>query len=215
MRGLPFVTALCLTRNRRQWLPKAIRHFQNQRYPHKELLIVADGDDVRDLIPNDNRIRLIHIEEGRNIGQKRNFGASRARGEIIAHWDDDDFSAPGRLDDQVARLLQSGKAVTGYSSMHFTDGSAWWLYRHDDHFAIGTSLCYRKTWWEAHPFQPINIDEDGQFQMFADSRGELVSCVAGRMMVAALHPDNTSGHYFDQACWKKDRRPEFIGSPCD
>ena len=77
---------------------------------------------MRDLLPDDASIRLVHIEQGRTIGEKRNFGAGRARGAVIAHWDDDDYSAPDRLEDQVGRLLQSGKAVTGYFAMRFTDG---------------------------------------------------------------------------------------------
>src|SRR5438876_599999 len=70
------ITCLCLTRNRREWLPKAIDSYQAQSYQPRELLIIADGEDVRDLIPQQEDIRLIEIEEGRNIGDKRNFGAS-------------------------------------------------------------------------------------------------------------------------------------------
>ena len=66
------------------------------------MLILADGEDVRDLVPNDDdSIRLVHIEEGRTVGEKRNFGVSRACGEIITHFDDDDWSAPARLADQI------------------------------------------------------------------------------------------------------------------
>src|SRR3954465_8432998 len=109
---LPLVTCLCLTRNRREWLPRAIACFQAQTYERRELLIVADGDDVRDLVAG-----LPALPPGTlgctgarlGIGAKRNWGCQRATGELIAHWDDDDYSAPTRLADQVARLLESGK----------------------------------------------------------------------------------------------------------
>jgi glycosyltransferase involved in cell wall biosynthesis len=55
------------------------------------MLILADGEDVKDLVPSDERIRLIHLAESRSIGEKRNFGCERSSGEIICHWDDDDW----------------------------------------------------------------------------------------------------------------------------
>src|SRR5437870_1942610 len=61
------ITCLCLTRNRRGWLPKAIASYLAQSYTPRELLIIADGEDVTDLVPQQEDIRLIQIEEGRNI----------------------------------------------------------------------------------------------------------------------------------------------------
>lgn len=202
MHGPPFVTALCLTRNRRQWLPKAIRTFQLQTYPNKELLILSDGEDVRDLVPDDARIRLVHIEEGRTIGEKRNCGAGLAGGDVIVHWDDDDWSAPKRLADQMQRLRETGKSVTGYCSMLFTDGSRWWLYDGVGNFnAMGTSLCYRKNWWRSHPFPAKQIGEDGEFVTEARQHHQLVSVPAGNLMAASIHPGNTSHRILASSPW--------------
>jgi hypothetical protein len=38
-------------------------------------------------------------------GEKRNRAAAEARGEIIVHWDDDDWSARWRLRYQVEELV--------------------------------------------------------------------------------------------------------------
>jgi hypothetical protein len=59
----PLVTCACLTRDRREWLPRAIACFLAQTYEPRELLIVATGRDaVDDLIPlGDPRIRLITL----------------------------------------------------------------------------------------------------------------------------------------------------------
>src|SRR5262245_65271311 len=105
---------MCITKDRPAWLRKVIRLFQSQTYRKRELLIVADGASVRDVVPKDDaRIRLFEIEAGRNIGEKRNFAASIAAGEILAHWDDDDYSAPDRVAIQVEALRSTRKAVTG------------------------------------------------------------------------------------------------------
>jgi O-antigen biosynthesis protein len=190
LRGIRFVTCLCLTRNRRKWLPESIRCFQQQTYPHRELLILADGEDVRDLVPTHDRIRLIHLAEQRNIGEKRNFGCSKAIGDVICHWDDDDWSAPERLADQIMRL--GDFAVSGYHSMRFTDGARWWKYEGTHNYALGTSLCYRRAWWRTYPFESKNVGEDNTFVSVVSAAKQLVSVDAGELMYATIHPGNTS-----------------------
>lgn len=190
--GSPLVTCVCITRNRRQWLPLAIRCFQEQTYPAKELLIVSEGEDVRDLLPKDDRIRVVHIAEGMNIGAKRNYAAEQASGTLIAHWDDDDWSAPERLTDQVNRLEESGKAVTGYSDMLFTDGLGWWLYTGVRGRGVGTSLCYQRAWWQEHPFNNLQSGEDWEFVSLAFRREQSGAVEAGIRMVASAHRGNTS-----------------------
>ena len=202
------MTCLCLTRNRRQWLPQAIRCFRWQTYPpeSRELLILADGEDVRDLVEDTeaSNVRLVVIEPGRKIGEKRNFGTDMAQGEIVAAWDDDDYSAPGRLADQVDRLASSGKAVTGYHSMLFTDGRGqWWRYAGVPNYALGTSLCYRREWGHANPFQAIQVGEDGAFVQRAYIKHQLVSVDARELMVASVHGGNTSPRNLSGSSWKK------------
>lgn len=187
------VTALCLTRNRREWLPRAIECFLAQTHAEKEMLIVADGLMVNDLVPIGAPIAVVYAPEMMTIGAKRNLGCDMARGEIVAHWDDDDHSAPGRLADQVARLADTGKAVTAYHSMKFTDGRDWWLYEGIENFVgVGTSLCYRRDWQLAHPFPPRQLSEDGAFVQAAVSAREFVTATAGDLMHATIHAGNTS-----------------------
>ena len=134
------------------------------------------------------------------VGQKRNFACSRARGEVIAHWDDDDWSEPGRLADQIERL--DGHQVSGYSAMRFTDGSEWFDYFGPISYALGTSLCYRRSWWEAHPFEPLNVGEDNHFVNAAHSAGALVSVPARGLMYATTHAGNTSPRIYGSN-WKR------------
>lgn len=196
------MTCLCLTRNRRRWLPQAIACYRLQTYANRELLILSEGEDVRDLVPPDDAsIRLIHVEGNFPIGAKRNFGCERAAGEIVAHFDDDDYSAPGRLADQVARLESSGLPVTGYRSMRFTDGANWWRYQGTPLYALGTSLCYRRDWWQAHPFPAKQIGEDSDFVGAANAVRQLATADADDLMHATIHADNTSPRQMSGANW--------------
>lgn len=171
-----------------------LQSFLHQTYPNRELLIIADGEDIRDLTDDLPGVRLIHVAEQRQIGAKRNFGCKRAEGEIVCHFDDDDYSAPGRIAAQVAALeAHPDKAVTGYHSMKFTDNAgAWWKYAGGLHYALGTSLCYRRAWQEKHPFPATQIGEDNAFVGTAWSLNELHTEDAGELMHATIHAGNTS-----------------------
>jgi len=213
----PLVTCVCITRNRRAWLPQAIACFELQTYTNRELLIVAEGEDVSDLVPTeDSRIQLLCCGALLLTGPKRNWANERAQGELIAHWDDDDYSAPGRLMDQVVRLEQTGKAVTGYYSMKFTDGVNWWKYVNPslaDSHAHGTSLLYRADYWRSHQFGNFATGEDVEFSLLAHRENQLAvvdassglepRCTPTDLMFARIHAGNTSKRNTDCAVWRR------------
>lgn len=188
-------------------MPKAIQCFQGQTYQNTELLILADGEDVRDLLPDDERIKLIHLEGHPEIGEKRNLAAELARGSIIAHWDDDDYSAPGRLADQLQRLSESGKSVTGYHTMRFWEqtpiGIKWWLFWSLPHRACGTSLMYKREWWERNRFPAKQVGEDVDFVVVAHTAGALISVDARDLMHASIHSGNSSPRPLDNNQWRE------------
>jgi hypothetical protein len=154
---------------------------------------------------------MIHIDSGYTIGQKRNFACERARGEVVAHWDDDDWSAPKRLEEQLLQLQNSKRAVVAYSTMLFTDGARWWRYHSDHPDAIGTSLCYRRDWWAAHRFRARQIGEDGDFSREAQNAGQLSLVPCQDQIVASVHRGNTSARELSLICWKPVEAPAISG----
>ena len=201
MEEQPLVTCLCLTMaGRSEFLKRAVECFARQTYPHKELLIVADSwKDAAAILDSDGMVRVgsnisVYVTaEKCNIGRKRNLGIESAGGsDLIAIFDDDDFSAPNRLDFQVQSLQVSQKAVTGFQVCKFTDGASWWQYRAGAGFVVGSSLCFRRDWWAAHTFPEIQIGEDVQFCDVAHSARELAMCPDMDLMYATIHGGNTS-----------------------
>src|SRR5258706_7660643 len=94
----PLVPCVLPTANRRSFVPQAIRCFQAQDYPNRELVILDDGaDSVADLIPTDPCIRYIRLTGNRTLGRKRNDCVEASRGDLIMHWDDDDWMATHRI----------------------------------------------------------------------------------------------------------------------
>lgn len=189
----PLVTCLCLTRARREWLKQAIACFEAQTYPNRELLIVADAPPDVEFVRLPENARVFY-SGNLNVGRKRNFGCKLAQGDLIAHWDDDDYSAPERLVSQVAHLHATGKAVTGYWAMKVTDGSKWWQYvtATPTGFAFATSLLYRKAFWEQNPFDPIQCGQDEGFVAKAVRQKQLATQPDMNLMYFTAHPGNTS-----------------------
>src|SRR5689334_13226962 len=86
--AVPLVSCVMPTANRRRFVLRAIRYFQTQDYPNKELVILDDGaDSVADLIPDDPQIRYVRLTGKRTLGMKRNECVQQARGDLIMHWD--------------------------------------------------------------------------------------------------------------------------------
>ena len=190
--SLPLVTAIMpTTAARAAFWPQAFESFLSQDWPHKELLVLFGGPGAPPEAPHPSvRVELYHGKE--IIGLKRNACCEQARGEFILHWDDDDWSAPGRILHQVGRLLETGKAVAAYNTVFFWNDRQlfeWGSYRSE----IGSSLCYRRAWWEKNRFNPLDhTGEDNTFMGKAKKAVELESMPHEGMMVCRIHPGNTS-----------------------
>jgi glycosyltransferase involved in cell wall biosynthesis len=218
----PLVTCICPTMpSRREWLPKAIACFKAQTYPEKELLILADGFDgitawAAEIQTPDCRMITISVPPGMSIGAKRNLGAELAKGEFIANLDDDDHSHPHRLADQVSRLQMSGKSVTGYHSIKFHEPSTgrWWQYRgHPLNWAFDASLCYLKSFWQRHPFAPINDGLEASFRSAAIRERQFVTVDGSDQMYATIHPDNTGRRVITPGSPSWEELPFADGGP--
>lgn len=188
------VSCVMPTKDRRDFVPAAIHSFQEQTYEPRELVILDDGEgSIEDLVPTDLRIRYFYSTIRRPIGAKRNLLAEISRGEIICHWDDDDWSAPGRIADQVKRLLNSGAPLTGYHSILFYEVANRHLFRYEGpcaQYAVGTSLCYLKSWWQTHQFnEQAERCEDND--LVYPNLGLIASDDGTQYIVAQIHPGNT------------------------
>lgn len=203
----PLVSCLMPTSGRRTFVPQAIRYFQRQDYANRELVILDDGPDpVADLVPPDPRIRYVHLDERLPLGAKRNLACRLARGELLAHWDDDDWMASWRLSYQVAALLGQGAELCGAERLlyyHLAEYTAWqyepplsarpWL--------AGNTLCYRRSLWARSPFPVLAVGEDTLFVW--GSRAARAAVLADhRFYVGLIHPGNTSPKRLAGPAWR-------------
>ena len=193
----PFVSCIMPTYNRRPYVLQAIGYFLRQSYINSELLVVDDGTDtIEDLIPEDPRVRYVHLAAKTTIGAKRNLACEQARGEMIVHWDDDDWIAGWRLGYQVESMIKSGADLCGLDKPLFYDpraDRAWeYVYPRGARFWVaGSTLCYTRAFWRTHPFPNINVGEDTRFVWGAPARRMLALENPG-FFVAIIHSNNTS-----------------------
>lgn len=183
------------TYNRQHLIPVALKCYLSQDWPDKELVVIDDGPHsvghlVKQMVPD---AIYIHFAERQAIGNKRNQACEAASGDVICHFDDDDWSAPGRIRDQLTRLLESGKQMTGYHSIIYWNGLRAYRYISGvPQYAVGTSMCYQKRFWDTHRFPPKNYAEDNALVYQARDERQLIAVDAGQMMVVRSHPSCTS-----------------------
>jgi hypothetical protein len=187
----PRVVCICLTRDRPRFLDRARRCFEAQTYPNKRLYVINTAfSPFADM----------------TIGALRNIAVHAAEdADVIAHWDDDDWSGPERLTEQVEMLTPDVDAV-GYRDMLFYDSqrSEAWLYRGAANFCVGTSLMYWRRTWERKRFADTSEGEDGAFQLGLVTR----SVPAGMRMIAEIHGTNTWGKIYPKTN-EFSRSPQF------
>lgn len=190
------VSCIMPTANRRKLAAVAVSCFLSQEFAECELVILDDGNEsIADLVEGMPRVRYFQTNRRfPTLGCKVNRLCELANGEIIATWDDDDWSAPDRLADQVTRLLGSGHPLTGYNSLLFWDGqrASKYIGQSDwPNYAIGASQVYKKDFWREHRFPAVGVGYDGA--LLEAARGDVTAAPGDQHLVARLHGMNISG----------------------
>ncbi len=196
----PLVSCIMPTRNRPEFVPLAVSYFVKQDYPNRELIILDDssisrakGLDWFTIHYADRRIRFLKIDPPNSIGHKRNLCCDYAKGELICHWDDDDWQARDRISRQAKVIEQNPEAqATAYKSMIFardSDHKAW-RFTGDTRNPVGVSLMYKRAWWKQHRFdEQLPFGEDNRFvTMLGDDQIAIADLDS---IVARIHTGNT------------------------
>jgi glycosyltransferase involved in cell wall biosynthesis len=192
----PLVSCIMPTANRHKFIPLTLQYFFAQDYPNKELIVIDDGSEsVADLIPQHPQVHYYYTQPLGTIGVKRNFAINKALGEIIMHWDDDDYYASDWITRQINTINETGADLTGLNRVFFYSPAVnkTWMYEDIDDlrpWICGATMSYKKTLWENHPFVDLQVGEDYDFVW--NCGGKIVASDYINGFVAILHPHNTS-----------------------
>ena len=202
----PLVSCIMPTANRQKYIPSALDYFINQDYQHAELIIIDDGkESISPLLPDDSRIKYFYSGPLGTIGTKRNIACEKAKGEIIMHWDDDEWYARDWISKSLHFLTTSGADICGLEFVSYfspiTD--IFWVGSAENRnnpsrnhqWLNGPTIAYWKTFWETHPFQDLQKGEDDEFVNHPDAKNFAHDYIDG--FVKILHPGNTTIKYFE------------------
>jgi glycosyltransferase involved in cell wall biosynthesis len=220
----PLVSCIMPTRDRRRFVGHAVAYFHRQTYPHKELIVVDDGiDAVADLLPPAPLATYIRLDRPQSIGAKRNVAVAAARGEVIVHWDDDDWYGRERIAHQAAPLLARRAAVSGLRTACMLDVTSFsfWSCRDDLHAKMfygdvhGGTIAYARDVWERLArFPDSSLAEDAAFLKAIAGRATLVALPAGDDFIYVRHGWNAwefvCGQAIDAAAWSKVAAPAAL-----
>ena len=194
------------SRLRQHFVLHAIHNFLVQDYSDAELIIIDDGPVAIDLgFADDNRIHYHYFpEKFSTLGAKRNYACAQANGDIILHWDDDDWYAPDWISKQVEVLLSGGADICGLKQLYFFKPETMqaWLYdygRNNRAWVAGATLAYKKAFWKQHPFTDRQVGEDNYFVWQPGAVVQAHDYTDG--FVSMLHRGNTSPKYTEFAEW--------------
>jgi glycosyltransferase involved in cell wall biosynthesis len=210
MTAQPVVSCIMPTANRQKYIPFAIKHFLAQDYDFKELIIIDDGrESIERLLPKEDNIKYNYSLKVKSVGTKRNLACDIATGDIIVHWDDDDWYAPDWLSRQVDILRSSAADICGIEHVNFysTITDTLWkgtsLNRNNPNyraFLYGATLSYPKAFWQKNPFQDRKAGEDSEFLNSLGAKLYAHDYIDG--FIAILHPNNTTRKYFENPIHK-------------
>ena len=166
----PFVSVILTTRDRPSLLPMAIACYRQQTYPHKELIVVDDGErfpaDAGALHASEER--LIRVAPGTPLGKKLNDGIEVARGSLCQKMDDDDWYAPDFLASMVSALTEFRRevCVPAFAFMMpflFFELAKWEIRQSIPNNVPGATLLFSRDDWMHRPFRAVRFDEDTWF----------------------------------------------------
>ena len=137
--------------NEEEFLPKTLEALKAQDYPHKEVIVVANGcTDGTARVAEGNCDHFHNIEE-RGLGPARNLGAKVAQGELLLFLDADTVLEPAALSTIVAQFSRKHAAGTirgepdtqrtAYKVIYFFKNLVHKTHAH--HGSSGVILCWK------------------------------------------------------------------------
>ena len=100
----PKISAMMLTRNRKEWLKDAIKSILEQTYKDFELIIIdnASTDGTEEVVKGFDDARIVYVRNEENLyPYAKNQMVKMAKGDFIAICDDDDISFSDRFEECV------------------------------------------------------------------------------------------------------------------
>ena len=203
---LPTVSILTPTYNKSEFFPLTVRNWLKINYPSDKLEWIIYDDSSKHypslkshLPKNDKRIKYIRCEmvKGRMpISRKRNDCVKYSTGDILIHYDDDDFYFSDNVLIKVLILLKYKKdnisacGCTSYGSYNMKDDTSVMI---NTAYLSEASMAYTREFWKQQQFNE-NDHSYGEGVPFTDKRrSSLVTFPFYHNILVLNHHKNVTG----------------------
>lgn len=189
----PLVSIITPTYGRQAFLPAIAACVRAQSYQNIEWLVLDDSETPSAELTQESssKVRYFHTAERLSVGEKRNDLLERSNGEVIVHFDDDDFYGANYISNALEYLSSETLDVTllkGFFVAHLNSndfgyyrtlrkkGPAFAFNRNGVnpvnlgeinipfiHLCYGWSYVYKKRVWDQIKFKALNTFEDREF----------------------------------------------------
>jgi glycosyltransferase involved in cell wall biosynthesis len=200
------VSCLMVTANRERFFKRSLLSYRRQTYPHKELIIIDDGDQdlgplLKDLPAEEVKYLRIEKKPGNVLGYLRNRSLDNASGDFITQWDDDDWYHPDRLRIQVETLLQGYDACCLSNALMHIDVESFFHHPYIGFFKKGTpgSIMHRRDPSIRYP-EIRRSEDDVYLRTWAKKRYIKLPASYAYLFIRCFHGANTwdMKHFFQQ-----------------
>ena len=201
------VSCIMPTANRPNFVELAVANFLNQDFRDAELIIIDDGKvSVQSVIPDHHRVKYTYTAPISTIGMKRNYAIEKSCGEIIMHWDDDDWYAHDWMTRQLKVMENNQADIIGLNEILFFSPAQgkYWKYADKNTerpWLSGATMAYRRKFWDQHPFNDLQIGED--YDYIWNTGATIYAHDYYDGFVATLHNGNTTLKPFENPKLKK------------
>jgi len=196
---LPSVSILTITKDRSTFFALPLRNWRNFKYPENsiEWIIVDDSktDDIRQLLPDDERIHYFHLPVPLPVADKRNYAVKKCKGEIIVNMDDDDFYFDDSVISKVRILIDYPDKDCVYSlplGIHDLISNKSAIVDSEGDDIPEATLAYRKSFWKTGKFG--GSGRKSEWYGFCSGRWDkMINIPFWFNMVATTHTKNATG----------------------
>lgn len=198
------VTVIACT-NRRSYIHNLFHNFLRQTHSVKEMIVVVNHNAIplapyRKKAARHPNIHIFRLPEHFTLGACLNFAARKAKHDIIAKFDDDDYYAPRYLANSLAALRRTKADVLGKRAHYmYLNGSNTLILRFP-HAELkpaaklpGATLVIKKKVFNQVLFPHQNVGEDDLFCVRSKRKGFKVYS-GDKYHFAAVRRKNTSSH---------------------
>ncbi|MGE5537452.1 MAG: glycosyltransferase family 2 protein [Gemmatimonas sp.] len=231
---MPAVSIITPTFARAKFHERIAACVRAQSFRDIEWLVLDDSPEPSPVLRNAGGIvKYRHTTEKLSVGEKRNRLVAEAAGDIVVHFDDDDFYAPHYVETVVSALANESLDLLNLRGFFVLDERAgflgYWNLLHKgglhfkcspqgvelvsfsegaldkNHLGWGFGFAYRKAVWDAIKFPHVNWNEDGQFSLAAQDRFRCDGIVdVSGLALHVVHRQNSS------TCFAQFNLPPFM-----